>query len=416
MAAVNFLYRSTKEKANLHLRLLYRFNEKDFVFGANTKFETTKDYWSKDHKRNSRDILLSNEQTRVNTELNKIENHVLNAFNTVNTDEVNKEWLQTQIDFYYNPPKEVEALPKELIKYIDFYIDYRKHEIKETSKQKFNVIKQKLIRFEDFRKKTIFINDVNDNFKNEFVDYSKSQKYAQNTMQRELVFIKTFCKHARFLGIETHPQLDSLRLDRAKVEKIHLTFDEIKAIDNIDKDKLTDSLDNAKDWLIISCYTGQRISDFMRFTNDMIRIENKQSFIEFTQKKTDKVMTVPVHPKVTEILNKRNGMFPYAISDQKYNDYIKTVCEIAEITQIVTGSKLIETKPKSGIFRKVSKEYRKCDLVSSHIGRRSFATNFYSKIPTSLMINITGHSTEQMYLVYVGKSSQDLAKETFKYF
>jgi hypothetical protein len=109
-------------------------------------------------------------------------------------------------------------------------------------------------------------------------------------------------------------------------------------------------------------------------------------------------------------------MFPYAISDQKYNDYIKTVCEIAEITQIVTGSKLIETKPKSGIFRKVSKEYRKCDLVSSHIGRRSFATNFYSKIPTSLMINITGHSTEQMYLVYVGKSSQDLAKETFKYF
>ena len=416
MATVNFLYRSTKDKANLHLRLLYRNNETDFVFGANTKFETTKDYWSKDHKRNSRDILLSNEQTRVNTELNKIENHVLNAFNTVNTDEVNKEWLQTQIDFYYNPPKEVEALPKELIKYIDFYIDYRKHEIKETSKQKFNVIKQKLIRFEDFRKKTIFINDVNDNFKNEFVDYSKSQKYAQNTMQRELVFIKTFCKHARFLGIETHPQLDSLRLDRAKVEKIHLTFDEIKAIDNIDKDKLTDSLDNAKDWLIISCYTGQRISDFMRFTNDMIRIENKQSFIEFTQKKTDKVMTVPVHPKVTEILNKRNGMFPYAISDQKYNDYIKTVCEIAEITQIVTGSKLIETKPKSGIFRKVSKEYRKCDLVSSHIGRRSFATNFYSKIPTSLMINITGHSTEQMYLVYVGKSSQDLAKETFKYF
>ena len=143
MATVNFLYRSTKDKANLHLRLLYRNNETDFVFGANTKFETTKDYWSKDHKRNSRDILLSNEQTRVNTELNKIENHVLNAFNTVNTDEVNKEWLQTQIDFYYNPPKEVEALPKELIKYIDFYIDYRKHEIKETSKQKFNVIKQK---------------------------------------------------------------------------------------------------------------------------------------------------------------------------------------------------------------------------------------------------------------------------------
>jgi integrase len=424
MATVNFLYRSTKDKANLHLRLLYRFKDTDFVFGANTKFEVSKDYWNENHVidkktkkiKGTKEVSLLNKRLEVNNELNKIENYILNAFNLVNPDEVNKSWLQTKLDYYYNPPQEVGQLPTQLIKYIDFYIDYRKNEIKETSKQKFNVIKQKLIRFEAFRKKTIFIKDINDNFKKEFVDYSISQKYAQNTMQRELVFIKTFCKHARFLGIETHPQLDSLRLDRAKVEKIYLTFDELKAIEQIDKEKLTDSLDNAKDWLIISCYTGQRVSDFMRFTNDMVRIEDGQSFIEFTQKKTDKIMTVPVHPKVIEILNKRNGMFPYAISDQKYNDYIKTVCEIAEITQIVQGSKLIEIKPKSGIFRKVSKQYRKCDLVSSHIGRRSFCTNFYGTIPTSLLINISGHKTEEMYLSYVGKSNKDLAKETHKYF
>ncbi len=416
MAAVNFLYRSTKDKSDLHLRLLFRFNEKDYVFGANTKFKITKDYWSKDHKRKSRNILLTNEQTRVNTELNKIENHVLNAFNSVSTDTITKEWLQNQINNYYNPRKESESLPTELIKYIDFYIDYRKNEIKETSKQKFNVIKQKLIRLETFRRKIILIKDINDNFKNEFVDYSKSQKYAQNTMQRELVFIKTFCKHARFLGIETHPQLDSLRLDRAKVEKVFLTFDELKAIEDIEENKLTESLENAKDWLIISCYTGQRVSDFLRFTNDMIRIEDGQSFIEFTQKKTDKIMTIPAHPKVIEILNKRKGMFPYVISDQKYNDYIKVVCHIAELTQMIIGSKLIETKPKSGIFRKVTKEYKKCDLVTSHIGRRSFASNFYGTIPTSLLINMTGHSTETMFLTYIGKSNKDLAKETHKYF
>jgi integrase len=427
MATINFLYRSTKDKANLHLRLLYRFNNIDFVFGASTKFEVSKDYWSKLHKKTNfkktNDVIELNEiqalkekQNEVSTELNKIENHILNAFNIANTDGVNKQWLQTQIDYYYNPPKEAEQLPTELIKYIDFYIDYRKNEIRETSKQKYNVIKQKLIRLEKFRKKVILIKDINDSFKKEFVDYCMSNKYAQNTMQRELVFIKTFCKHARFLGIETHPQLDSLRLDRAKALKIYLTFDELEAIENIDKNKLTDSLENAKDWLIISCYSGQRVSDFMRFTSDMIRKEDGQSIIEFTQKKTDKIMSVPLHPKVIEILDKRGGSFPYSISDQKYNDYIKIVCELAEITQKVTGSKLIETKSKSGIFRKVTDEYRKCDLVTSHIGRRSMATNFYGIIPTSLLINITGHSTEKMYLVYVGKSSQDLAKETFKYF
>ena len=416
MATVNFLYRSTKEKANLHVRLLYRFNDNDFVFGANTKFETTKEYWSKDHKRKSRDIILINEQTRVNTELNKIENHILNNFNSVNPDVITKEWLQTQIDNYYNPPQEAEAIPTELTKYIDFYIEYRKHESKQTSIQKFKVIKSKIEEMEVLRKAPFLIKDVNDNFKNEFVKFYKSKNYAQNTMQRELTFIKTFCRHARFLGLETHPQLDSLRLDSVKVEKIYLTFDELNALEKIEKDKLTDSLDNAKDWLIISCYCGQRVSDFMRFTADMIREENGKKLIEFTQVKTGKIMTVPLHPKVIEILDKRGGAFPYAISDQRYNDYIKTVCEIAELTQKVTGSKHLETVPKSGIFRKETGLYRKCDLITSHIGRRSFATNFYGKIPTTYLIYVTGHSTEVMFLNYIGKSNKDLAIEMTNYF
>src|SRR5690606_34592032 len=117
-------------------------------------------------------------------------------------------------------------------------------------------------------------------------------------------------------GLETHQQLDSLRLDRAKVEKTYLTFSELEQIENISNDELTDSLDNAKDWLIISCYTGQRVSDFMRFTDEQIRIENGKHLIEFTQKKTGKNMTVPLHPKVLQILEKRNGKFPYVISDQ----------------------------------------------------------------------------------------------------
>jgi integrase len=179
---------------------------------------------------------------------------------------------------------------------------------------------------------------------------------------------------------------------------------------------LTDSLENAKDWLIISCYTGQRISDFMRFTDEQIRTEDGKQLLEFTQQKTGKIMTIPVHPKVTEILNKRNGKFPYPISDQKYNDYIKTVCEIAKINQMVKGSRIIETAPESGIFRKETKMYKKYELVTSHIGRRSFSTNFYGKIPTTYLINVTGHSTETMFLSYIGKSNKDLALEIANYF
>ena len=415
MASINFLYRSTKENSNLNLRLLFRNNGRDYVFGAKTNVKASKYYWTKQHKKKSKDIEVTNKQTDINNELNKIENHVLKAFNSVNTETINKEWLQTQIDNYYNPIKETN-IPTNLIDYIDFYIDYRKHEITETNKSKCRVIKNKLIKYETFIGKKILIKNINDIFKNEFVNYQKERMYSQNTIQREFVTIKTFCKHARYLGIETHSQLDALRIDRQKVDKIYLTLEDLTKIENISKNQLTDSLENAKDWLIISCYIGQRIGDFMRFTDKQIRIEDGKHLIEFTQNKTDKIMTVPLHNKVLEILKKRKGKLPYKISGQKYNGFIKTVCKLAEINELTKGSKLLETKKGSKTFRKQSGTFKKYELVTSHIGRRSFATNFYGTIPTTFLIYITGHSTESMFLNYIGKSNKDLALEITKYF
>lgn len=415
MASINFLYRSTKEKSNLILRLLYRYNGTDFVIGSKINIEIEKNYWSKQHKKKSKDIDITNKQTEINNELNKIENYVLKSFNSENTETINKEWLQTQIDNYYNPIEDVH-IPTNLIDYIDFYLDYRKNEITETTKRKCRVIKNKLIKYEAFSNKKILIKNINDSFKNEFVNYQKEREYSQNTIQREFVNIKTFCKHARYLGLDTHPQLDSLRIDRLKVEKIYLTYEDLTKIEDISKRQLTDSLDNAKDWLVISCYTGQRVSDFMQFTDEQIRIENGKHLLEFTQKKTGKNMTIPLHPKVLEILNKRNGKFPYPVSDQKYNGFIKKVCELAEINELTKGSKLVETEKDSKVYRKKSGTYKKYELVTSHIGRRSFATNFYGEIPTSFLISMTGHSTEAMFLNYIGKSNKDIALEMAKYF
>ena len=67
-------------------------------------------------------------------------------------------------------------------------------------------------------------------------------------------------------------------------------------------------------------------------------------------------------------------------------------------------------------MRKTTGEYEKWELVSSHIGRRSFATNYYGKIPTVFLKYATGHKTEEMFLKYIGKKSQDMALELSEYF
>ena len=415
MAAVNFLFRSTKEKAFLNIRLLFRFNDKDYVIGAKTKYEVSKHYWSKQHiQKRPKDIEIINKQAKVNKELNKIENHILNAFNIVNPDAINKTWLQNQIDWYYNPPQEAKLLPNELIKYLEIYIERRKNEITERTIKNYNVIKQLLIRYQATNNKILLIKDVNENFKDNFENYCLVNNYAPNTTTRALRSIKTICKDAMYRGIEVSIQLENIKPKYKKVKNIYLSFDELEKIEN--KKDFPEYLENAKDWLIISCYTGQRVSDFMRFTDEMIRIENSKKLLEFTQKKTGKLMTVPLHKKVLEILDKRSGMFPRAISDQRYNDYIKEVCELAKINNKIKGSKSTETEPDSKEYRKKEGTFKKWELVTSHIGRRSFATNFYGKIPTTYLIYITGHSTEVMFLNYIGKSNKDLAMEIANYF
>jgi integrase len=373
-------------------------NDKDFVLGAKTKVEVSKHYWAKEHfQKRPKDVTISNKQIEVNQELNKIENHILKAFDKNDSLLFTKEWLELQLDLYYNPPQKI-GIPTNLVQYIDFYINYRKNEVTLTSIKKFNVVKHKLERMQSKFKHTFLINEVDDSFKNDFVSFQIENGYSQNTIQRELVFIKTFCKHARFLGLETSPQLDNLRVDKAKAEKIYLTIDELEAIENKVFDN--DYLDNARDWLIISCFTGQRVSDFLRFTKKMIRVENSKSLLEFTQKKTDKLVTIPLHKKVLQILDKRNGEFPRSLSDQKYNDYIKEVCKLTGINELTQGGKMIDTDKG---MRKVSGVYPKYELVTSHIGRRSFASNFYGKIPTSYLIYITAHGSEAQFLCYIGK-------------
>jgi site-specific recombinase XerD len=411
MASIKFILKGTTNPSPIYIRLIDG-RKTDVI--AKTKFTINPKDWSKaKHKPKN---LSDTDQNNLNSDLEDLKYKLQKYYDKTKEDvKVNTKWLKD----FLNAKKEVvneEAIPNTLIEYIDYYIGYRADELKESSLKKFRVIKHKMQRFQEYRKKTIYIKDINDKFKNEFVAYYKKEGYSKNTMQRELVMIKTFCKHAKYLGLQVHHQMDGLRLDREKVEKIYLDLEEIEAIKKLDNTKLSDSLLNARDWLIVSCFTGQRVSDFLRFTKDMIRIENGKHLLEFTQKKTDKIMTIPLHEEVLAILDKRNGNFPYKISDQKYNDYIKLVCQEAEINKPTKGSKKVETEEGSKQYRKKNGVYPKWELISSHVGRRSLATNFYGKIPTSYLIYMTGHSTEELFLSYIGKSNKDLAMELTKYF
>lgn len=144
MATVNFLYRSTRDRCNLTLRLLFRHNKFDFTIDAKTKIDVSKDFFYKGRKQSTKDSALKKSQNEFERILNEIEHYVINLYNVSNPTFIDKRWLQDTIDKYYNPQVKNE-LPTTLVKYFDYYIVVRKNEVREATFKKCNSIKLLLL-------------------------------------------------------------------------------------------------------------------------------------------------------------------------------------------------------------------------------------------------------------------------------
>ena len=85
------------------------------------------------------------------------------------------------------------------------------------------------------------------------------------------------------------------------------------------------------------------------------------------------------------------------------------LCRLAGIDQIIEGNKM------SSITKKVAfRMYPKYELITSHTIRRSFATNYFGKIETPILMEITGHSRESTFLSYIGENpNKDAVADVF---
>lgn len=326
-------------------------------------------------------------------------------------------WLENQIREIQNRPTEEERDKSDLLTFTQSYIDYLPYHIQKSGKrgvskntiQKFVTLKARLTDFRKSKKKKYNIVDVSPEFVNQFDIYLRGKGYSDNYIGTLTVNLKTMCKKARKDGLKVHSNLDDITgVKDDSVEKIILSFKELEIIKNTNYDR--EALANARDWLIIGCYTGQRVSDLLRLTSKNIVFKSGLELIELTQIKTGKRVTLPIHDEVKEILDKNEGNFPYKISDVKFNVYIKDVCKIAGIDEQINGSKI---NPETN--RKEKGVYPKHELITSHCMRRTFCSNFYGDIPTPILMSASGHATEKKFLIYIGKTATEQAMQLAEY-
>lgn len=410
MANVIFAYRSDKPEAKIEIRFVYTVDDVQKSIRGRINQEVSKTFWkeyrNKTKFKNEEKVNLGND---LDKELKNIKSFVLKAYNP--NIELNRDWLNNTLTAYYNPTNNNK--PDGLIAFFDEYLKDKKGILKESTLKKYRSVRNKIERFQEDTSSYYKIKDVNQVFWIKWRDWNLKENYDPNTINTNFKHIKTVCKEARKFDIETDNNLDNLsdKLITNKSKVIFLSFAELGEIQKLKN--LKEHLDNARDWLIISCYTGQRISDFMRFDKAMIKTIKGKRFIGITQQKTGAQVDIPIMPVVEKILKKRDGNFPRRISDQRYNEYIKDVCELAKISEPING-KLITVKKKQ--VRKTQGVYKKHELITSHTGRRSFASNFYDDLPTSFIRKVTGHKSENQLLSYIGKDSKDEERKAIKAF
>jgi len=418
MATIKFQLRGKKNPANITVRLSAGRGK---IFRAKTGYSIDRKKWNEDNNlpKQGGDTEQKNLKTRLVDLSNRIEKRLNEA--APKGIDIDRTWLQQQIDDFNNKVKTTDA--DRLINCIQNYIDYLPRKKQKNNKRgatigtirKHKSLKVKIENFEAYRKKTIAVKDVGLKFIEELEKYFYDvDQLGTNTVGNYIKYLKTVCTWAaNEKGIPAHPQLNRIKSYGHEGAKIFLSFNELETINN--KTFEREALENAKDWLIIGCYIGQRVSDLLTLTSDNITVRAGLELIELTQKKTGKRVAIPLHPKVNEVLARNNGKFPYKISDQRFNEYIKDVCKEAEINEPVKGGKMV-TDENTKKTRKQFGTFPKHELITSHVCRRSYATNFYGEMPTSWLISITAHATENQFLEYVGKPAIDTAQQIAEFY
>lgn len=419
--AITFYTQSKKNPSNIYVRIR---EGRDIDAKAKTNFKIDPSIFIKGRVRLVKippnvDAMVKKENQELNRKLIELQNKInyLNSYltNLLNDrkdyETINSKWLKATI----NPKKDNESIPSTLVGYFQYYLDFKKSSLKPSTIKKLKVFKARIVNYEN-DKGVVYIQEVNKKFALSMQKWCDDNKYAHNTKVKTLKVILTVCNHAIENGISTDPELQFITksLKYKNTDIISLDFDEIRQI--MDTEIEDGKLSIAKDWLIISCNTAQRVSDFLRFTKREIVFKDGEYLLDIKQQKTDNPVYLPLDEDVMKILNKRNGEFPPVFSKNHnsnstiYNLLIKEVCEIAKINNIVTAN--IRNKDTN---RYELKDVPKYKAITTHIGRRSFATNYYGLIDTSLLISATGHATEVQFLRYVGKKGTQnailLAKE-----
>ena len=234
----------------------------------------------------------------------------------------------------------------------------------------------------------------------EYVQYLREVREMRNsTIGKQLSFLKWFLRWSFKQGMHSNNAYDTFKPKFKDAQKkiIFLTWEELNRLREFKIPPTKQALERVRDVFLFQCFTGLRYSDVFNLRKSDI----KGDHIEVTTVKTSDSLSIELNDHSRAILEKykdvefENDKALPVITNQKMNDYLKELAELAEINEPVRptyykgNERIDEVTPKYA-------------LLGTHAGRRTFICNALALgIPPQVVMKWTGHSDYKAMKPYI---------------
>ncbi|AZB20753.1 site-specific integrase [Kaistella haifensis] len=392
-----------REKDNPTAKLRYRIKWDGNIVAFNLGYRVEVQKWSTETQRCKANTTHGNKKVSasvINRKIQLFESACEKTFQKYEIDDLIpnqdqfREWFNVEIG---RTPKEELKSEKNFFEIYDMFVNEESINSQWNFRtlQKMKTQKKVLEEFDH----DISFEKFNEQYLSNYQRYLEGKNHKNSTISKELAALKWFLKWAMKKGYTKSGEFEKFKPKIKNVQKkiIFLNKSELKRFTEYKIPTDKSYLEKIRDVFLFQCFTGLRYSDVF----NLKRSDVKDGHLEITTLKTADNLIIELNSYSRKLLNKyidvefeHNKALP-VISNQKMNDYLKELAELAEIDELVT-----QTYFKGN--ERIEKVLPKYSLMSTHAGRRTFVCNALSLgIPPQVVMKWTGHSDYKAMKPYI---------------
>ena len=285
----------------------------------------------------------------------------------------------------------------------------------DATHEKFHALQERL---KSWKRSPTFADFTDQGFAAFIVHLRDKRQLKNSTIGKQIGFLKWFLRWAALKGYNDNMAFQSFtpKLKTANNTVVFLEWDELMTVFRYEIPKdgtevtLTDAngeeytktvhasagMRIARDVFCFCCFTSLRFSD----AANLKRANINGTAMTLTTIKTAHTLTIELNKYAQAVLDRYadvdTGAFALPhITNQRMNMYLKDLCELCGINQLITrthyrgAERIDETSPKY-------------ELIGTHTGRRTFICNaLMLGIPAEIVMKWTGHADYKSMKPYI---------------